>query len=292
MKHDDRNHIDWVDGAKGIAIVCVILEHCLPQQDKIYAAMHIGQAVPIFIFITSYLISTHYHSLKEYFTTTHLKKMLHSVLPPFLMVLFCEVIVYLYHYGEIFSIKSVLIAGGCYGPGSYYLYIYLSLWFLIPFVIELVRHTPLWLSFIIVLTISIGSEYLFTLIEDSRMEKLWRILPIRYFMIVWIGCSYSKLNEIGKKILVFPAVISEIIIVITMYLSNIQYVTPPETQGLLNLRIVPPYWDAYHWYTAFYCYLFIPILQRIRYSETLLWLGKHSWLIFCWQMFAFWSCKL
>lgn len=223
----DSHHIDWVDGAKGIAIVCVILEHCLPQQDKIFAAMHIGQAVPIFIFITAYLTSVHYRSFKEYFTANHLRKMLRSVLPPFLMVLLCEIIVYWYHYGETFTVKSLLISGGCYGPGSYYLYIYLSLWFMLPFIVELVRRTPLWLSFLIMLGISVASEYFFSQITDSRFEKLWRILPVRYFMITWLGCAAIRFSDKVCNLMLVLAVVSGLLIIYTLSLVDAAAIAPP-----------------------------------------------------------------
>ena len=50
-------HIDWIDGAKGVAILSVILLHSLPCLREIGWIWHIGQAVPVFLFITAYLIS-------------------------------------------------------------------------------------------------------------------------------------------------------------------------------------------------------------------------------------------
>lgn len=58
----ETKHIEWIDGAKGIAIICVILLHCLPDLDAIYNVMHIGQTVSVFLFSLP-LILSHSYSL-------------------------------------------------------------------------------------------------------------------------------------------------------------------------------------------------------------------------------------
>ena len=280
---DATKHIEWIDGAKGIAIICVILLHCLPDLDAIYYNMHIGQAVAVFVFITSYLIAIHYKSLKEYFSRKRVIKMLRTMLPPFLIVLACEVLVYYIHFGELFHLKPLLLAGGCFGPGSYYLFLYLSLWVLCPFVTELVRRTPLWISFIIMLAISMASEYAVTLMINkvSHLEALYRLAPIRYLMILWLGAAYPRFNKKENIIFVIAAIISGLILLYAVYITGIQ-----------QLTITPHWWKGSHWYTVLYCFLPVLLLQKVHYSETLQWLGKHSWQIFCFQMFVFWSVSL
>ena len=274
-------HIDWIDGAKGVAIICVILLHCLPDLDAIYYVMHIGQAVSVFVFITSYLIAIHYKSLLEYFSWKRITKMLRTMLPPFLIVLACEVLVNYIHFGEFFHLKSLFLAGGCYGPGSYYLFLYLSLWILCPFVTELVKRTPWWLSFIVMLAISIASEYAVVLMmgKVSHLEALYRLAPIRYLMILWLGAAYPQFTKRMNILFVIVAIFSGVILTETLYVTENQHITPP-------------YWNGRHWYSVLYCFLPVQLLQKVHYSETLLWLGKHSWQIFCFQMFVFWCVMI
>ena len=119
-------HIDRIDGAKGVSIIAVILLHCMPDLDKIYSFLHISQAVPVFVFITAYLLTLHYKSFKEYYRRERLRKMLRRVLPPFLIATLCVSAVHWVHFGALPSVKALVFMGGCLGPGSYYLSIYLS----------------------------------------------------------------------------------------------------------------------------------------------------------------------
>ncbi len=234
----ETQHIDWIDGAKGIAIICVILLHCLPDLDAIYYIMHIGQAVPVFVFITAYLTAIHYKVISEYFTLTRIKNMLRTMLLPFLIVLACEVIVNYIHFGEFFHLKSLLLAGGCYGPGSYYLFLYLSLWILCPLVTELVKRTPLWLSFIVMLAISIASEYAVVLMMGKvSLGALYRLAPIRYLMILWLGAAYPQFNKKEKVLFVIAAIFSGLMILYTLYIAQNQYITitPPIGMGVTGI---------------------------------------------------------
>lgn len=282
MVDKQRYHIEWIDGAKGIAILWVILEHCLPNLDKLCEGMHIGQAVPVFVFITSYLISLHFSTFKEYFTLLRLKKMLLSILPPFLLVLVCEFLFYFIHTGELLPLKTLILAGGCMGPGAYYLHIYIAMWLLLPGLIVLIRKTNIYTSFFLMLFISVACEYFYAMLVDGipYPSRLYRLLPIRYFMVMWMGAAYPKFKDSQKNILVALALISGII----LYMTNYAYDIRP--------FFVPPFWRDYHWYTAFYCFLFILLLKKFSYSETIQWLGKHSWSIMCFQMFVFYMMEL
>lgn len=282
MLGNKDKHIDWIDGAKGIAILCVILEHCLPDMVKICPYLHISQAVPIFVYITAYLLTLHYKSFAEYYRTERIVKMLRTVLPPFLIVMICEQIVSYVHFGELIGFKSVLFNGGCEGPGSYYLSIYLTIWFIMPLVIELVRRIPVWASLLIMLIISVCAEYLFAAVWNvSRMEAIYRLSLFRYLMVVWLGCAYTKFTKTENNILLIVAAIIGILYLLC-YILRIDYA----------LSIVPDYWNSAHWYNVLYVFIPIMILQRVKYNDTMKWIGQHSWLIFCFQMFVFWCVEL
>ena len=279
---EQTQHIDWIDGAKGVAILCVILEHCLPDQEKIYSWLHIGQSVPVFIFITAYLLTLHYKSFAEYYRRERILKMLRTVLPPFLLVMICEQIVSYVHYENLIGLKSLLFSGGCAGPGSYYLSVYLSIWFIMPIMIELVRRIPILVSFFIMLIISVCAEYLFAFVWNiSHIPSIYRLSLARYMMVVWLGCCYTKFTSMEKKILVVFAAITGLLYLLSRVL-NVSY----------TLSIVPDYWNTAHWYNVLYVFIPIMIFQKVKYNETMKWIGQHSWLIFCFQMFVFWCVAL
>lgn len=265
---------------KGVAILSVILLHCLPDLEKIYAFLHLEQAVPVFVFITAYLLTLHYKSFKEYYRKERLWKMMRTVLPPFLMATLCVSVVHMVHFGELPSLKALIFNGGCLGPGSYYLFIYLSIYLLMPFIIEFVRRTQVWCSFVVFLLISIICEYGYARVWNfSHMESLYRLSVARYLMVVWLGCAYTKFSKTGYVITIIVALFCAVL-------------------GILNLKetfiyqIVPDYWNTAHWFNVLYVIIPIELLRRIRYSETMKWIGQHSWLIFCFQMFVFWSVSL
>jgi len=270
----NKEHIDWIDGAKGVAVFAVILLHSLPCLHEVGWMLHIGQAVPVFIFITAYLASTHYKSFCPYFAYARIESMLRRVLLPFLVVLLIQIIACQIS-DSWWSWKSIIKDGGI-GPGSYYVWLFIQIWFLLPFVIELVRRTPIWLSFAIMLVFSIVTEYVFAKLHCEQVEQLYRLLPIRYLMVVYAGCVYKKLTTKQETYFFLLAVISGIAMIMDVYCTDFQ-----------NVMITPPYWDGVHWFTALYVLVPISILQKFHYSEIWRMAGKYSWQIFLLQMMCF-----
>lgn len=274
-------YIDWIDGAKGIAIVSVILLHSLPCLREIGWMWHIGQAVPVFLFITAYLMSLRFESLRTSFTWERLKKMLMNVFVPFLVVLFVQLICLALD-RHCPSVKTLIKNGGI-GPGAYYPWLYLQVWIIVPFIVLLVRKLPIWASALILLIISIAAEYLFVLLQEiEHINDLYQLLPIRYLIVLYIGCIWSILKEKQKCFFYGLACISALLILKDVYCAEYQIFanTPP-------LIITPPFWEGYHWYTAFYVVLPVTLLERIRYAEIWKQAGKYSWYIFLLQMMCF-----
>lgn len=215
-------HIDWIDGAKGVAILSVILLHSLPCLREVGWMWHIGQAVPVFVFITAYLVSVRMESMRAYFTFDRLAKMLKKVFVPFVIVLLAQVGC-LAIAGSFPSIKCIIRDGGI-GPGSYYVWLYLQSWVLIPLIVWLVRKTPVWLSALIMILVSIGAEYSFVPIQDIKfVGEIYRLLPIRYLMVLYLGCIWPMLKDKQKYIFYGLACLSALWILNDVYFAN----TPP-----------------------------------------------------------------
>ena len=215
----ETKHIDWIDGAKGVAILSVILLHSLPCLREIGWIWHIGQAVPVFLFITAYLISIRFESFQSYFTWDRFARMIKRVFVPFVLVLILQVGCLALADKDL-SIKAIIRDGGI-GPGSYYIWLYLQSWILIPFMIWLVRKVPVWASFLIMLAVSAMSEYAFVPIEDIKfVENVYRLMPVRYLIVLYLGSLWSILKDKQKYIFYGLAFVSALLILNDVYLVD------------------------------------------------------------------------
>lgn len=270
-----KNNIEWIDGAKGVAAISVILLHCLPCLKEIGYMLHIGQAVPVFIFISAYLISTHFTTIESYFTIKRFVAKLKKIFVPFSIVtLLCALCMYV---GDYPITLRTIIKGGGIGPGSYYPWIYMQIWFLTPFIVLLIRKTPIFLSLLITIAIAIISEYIFCILENNEFfENIYRMTLSRYIMVLYLGGIWPILNKKGRVFFLFLGVFSTFCILNDCYLHFFDLYS-----------IVPIFWMGYHWYTAFYVILIIVLLERIKYDESIKILGKYCWHIFLFQMFCY-----
>ena len=74
----DRRERDYsIDFVKGVAILFVILLHNMPNE-SIYSIAYIGQAVPLFLLVSSYLTYGGFQrkGFNGYFSARNVKKML------------------------------------------------------------------------------------------------------------------------------------------------------------------------------------------------------------------------
>lgn len=216
---NEIKHINWVDGAKGVAILSVILQHCIPCSYEIGWMWHIGQAVPIFLFITAYLITKRFESFRTYYTWNRFTNMIKKIILPFMIVLLIQIVLLAVVNG-VPSLKTIIKNTGI-GPGSYYPWLYVQVWLIMPLIVVFVRKVPIWLSFLIMLFISIIAEYIFVPIENvEHVEELYRILPARYLMIFYLGCIWPILKDKQKYIFYSLAGISALMILNDLYLPE------------------------------------------------------------------------
>ena len=215
-----KSHIEWIDGAKGVAIISVILLYSLPCLHEIGSIFHIGQAVPIFLFVTAYLTSTRFNAINKYFARERIWKLIKNVLAPFLAVL-CIQIVCLAIDNRLPSFKSILKLGGV-GPGSYYVWLYMLTWVVIvPFIVLMVRRVPMSVSMSIMLLIAIGAEYIFVFLQKiEHIDALYYLLPIRYLMVIYLGCIWSLVDTRQKYILYALACVSGLLIYVDLYVID------------------------------------------------------------------------
>lgn len=137
---DTKDRIQIIDAIKGLAIISVILLHILPGivLNYTYSSFHIGQAVPIFLFISFYLsfkgIKDRGDSLLNYFNKRRIGRLLKQVVFPYFIVVICQMIITLLRSDNALEISDICHRLVGEGPGSYYLWVYLQIWLIIPFV--------------------------------------------------------------------------------------------------------------------------------------------------------------
>lgn len=154
------HHIQYVDSIKGIAIISVIVLHALPRQylEYSFAQLHIWQAVPLFVFVSFFLLfrKMKQTTISHYYTKKSISKLIKRIVIPFLLVqLFF--IAYAIIRQDFTALKAIITHGG-WGMGSYYPYIYLQIWLFAPLLYCLLKKRFGW---IVVFALALGLNALF-----------------------------------------------------------------------------------------------------------------------------------
>ncbi|KAA6318648.1 hypothetical protein EZS27_031368 [termite gut metagenome] len=268
-----------IDFIKGIAILSVIFLHNTPHH-YLFSIAWIGQAVPLFLLVTAYLTYVGFEkkSVDVYFSKKSVKKMANRIFLPFMIVTLIQCMIY-FSFKSNIAIKSIIASGGI-GPGSYYPWLYLQCWIMLPFIIKIVDSISIRKSFILFLVICILLEFMSCSINISGF--LYRLLFYRYLFLLYLGCLIKKLYlKIDMKLTILAA-ISLIFMMIVEY---------------EHLNLEPFFinqWAVYHWVTEFYpllIFLFLVQLYR-KMQDTIITkffiiLGTYSYEIFLCQMFVF-----
>lgn len=274
------NRKGWIDFLKGIAIFLVLLEHSILRSnlDIIHSWFYIGQAVPIFLLITAYLATIKLENVtaKEYFRVDSFLKMFKRVIKPFIVVQFISIIILLLT--NQFDIKKLYFAGG-FGPGSYYPFIYVQAWILLPFLVFILNKLNTTKATILVILISILAEVIYIIFNPYLVP--YRLFVGRYIFLLFLGCMWRK--NVIPKFFYFLAIPSAILV----FLEFHHYFT---NSNLVYNTI----WTGYHWWAYFYTLVFFSLLIYIykRVSEFSLTskikkLGEASYEIFMVQMLIF-----
>lgn len=278
MSHS-LQHLDHVDFIKGIAAISVILLHTLPVNIlyKSLAVYHIWQAVPIFLFITFYLGFRNFEKkgniFKGYYSKKRIKTLFLKLWLPLLILAILEAI-FFYATGDTNNAKSSLL---CYGngPGSYYIWCYMQIWLMMPFIYLVLKRLGILTGGGILLIISILTDYLFERYVGCRHG----FACFRYIFLSVPAYMYVK--GVNNKI-VIPLVLFSVIYLALMLYSKIPVYADP---------ILPNGWEAQTSLGFFYTlFLFIALsqlydkLKASKIKDYITHLGTISWEVFLVQM--------
>ena len=268
---NDGKYIIWIDNTKGIAIILVVLYHCgyLVGKENLQWFQH---AVPLFLFCSAYLLKE--KDIHDYFCRKRMLRLWKRIFCPYLL-LEVFVVALLLLIDNIFNIdfnigvkEFVKLAG--LGPGSYFPVIYIQCWLLIPFLVLLKHRYSFAKGFVVFIVLCAILEFLFLIVCENR-TWLWRLLAIRYLMVLFVAVNYEE--YVRRKILSILLIITSIALaVIDIYIRRF------DDMG----------WDGYHYYTSFYILLLIPLFEKLSFNLLAL-IGRYSYDIFLAQLgyFAF-----
>ena len=186
----DKRERDYsIDFVKGVAILFVILLHNMPNE-SIYSIAYIGQAVPLFLLVSSYLTYGGFQrkGFNGYFSARNVKKMLDRVFLPFFLLIFSQCAIFYLLKGGV-DWQRLYMQGG-FGPGSYYPWIYLQCWLILPFVIFLVNCLSFRRSFVLFVGICALGEW-FTCVFHVP-DNVYKLLFYRYLFLLYLGCVILK----------------------------------------------------------------------------------------------------
>jgi hypothetical protein len=215
------------------------------------------------------------------------------IFAPFILAQIMLIILYMA--SGNFSIKGFL-AGGGIGPGSYYPWIYLQLWFLMPFMFFLVKKNFFAGSLVIIL-VSVIVNIIFSIFSSAdwlqlpfinhkkeAFISLYRLCVNRYLFIYPLIFLLVE-KRIKYNVLLFCGFISAGFMFLTSY-KNIN----------LEPLIFNSGWQVFEFPSAFYTLLVFIFLYKI-YDFTpniikmiLCKIGERSWEIFNFQMIYFTFC--
>lgn len=247
MTFNKTGYDPFIDFLKAYSIICVVIAHILPSEYYKYILFQVwgDMQVPMFV-----LIQVFHAYKKEVRPKLNWSSLLKRIFFPFVAV---QAIITgfkaLTGGGILWS--SLLVSGG-YGPGSYYIWIYLQIAVLLVLIWPWLKRLSLKQALLVFLLISIGFELFFSFI--NLPDRLNRLLCVRYLFLIPLGIVWIENGvELNRKTIVFSvlSIVALLFFVFTKYdLEPFFYNTG---------------WETHRWI----CYFYLPIL--LTYSLHFIW---------------------
>ena len=273
-------HIEEVDFIKGLAAISVILLHTLPVivLKGTFAVFHIWQAVPMFLFISFYLgfknIEKKEYIFKGYYTKDRVQKIFLKIWLPLLLLAALAAIFFLVVGKTNRAIGNLLCYGN--GPGSYYVWLYMQIWLLIPAIYLLIKKLGVAVGGGGILILGVLLDYLW----EKYVGLMVSFSPFRYLFLSVPAFLYLKGFNGNRQT---PLIIISIIYLILITYSNIPLYLDP---------ILPDGWETQtslgYFYTLFLFTLLSKLYTKLKTSKIKQYIkhvGTISWEVFLIQMF-------
>ncbi len=273
-----------IDYIKGICILFVIWTHCMDRKELgIILFPYWGDtAVPIFLIIQVF----HYYKKGIDLRMPDTIKLWKRIIRPFIIMV---ALMFISQFFIYYDITEGAFSPSLYwdkrGPGSYYIFVYLELAFIIPLLSPLFKKHSNKCLFVIFIILSQIIEFITSI--SHCPDFIYRILFIRYIFLVYIGYLLATKGMFINKLSICAIIISIVFIYIFNY-TNIN-LEPVFYTSICNWRIC--HWICYIYIAYFFIWLLKQTYEKI-YRFTMIRtfiedLGKYSFEIFLFQIFYY-----
>ena len=274
----------FIDFLKGICIVLIILNHCIPSELRTQILFPIwgSPAVPIFLMIQVF----HFYKKGIDVAKPDFCKMWKRVVRPFLIVEVIILVILLYCEYPDHTIPSsrdiVYILTG--GPGAYYPWIYIQFALLLPLFRPFVKVRNVY-ALIVFILLSQSAEMICAFI--SMPEWLYRMSFLRYIFLIYLGFLLATQGfTLNRK-----ALLLSIVSVASAFLFS--YSSFDFSPYFYHVKA----WSTCHWICYVYIAFFIILCLKVIYtyinnyvfSAVITQIGKYSYEIYLFQLLYF-SC--
>lgn len=271
---------DKYDFVKGIAISFVILLHTIDRETllSICHIYHIGQAVPLFILVTfvlsfSSLSKREGNEVQYWYSSQRWNTMIRKIWLPY-VILQALFVVMLFVINKPQRLISMIASGGM-GPGSYYPWVYLQFWLIMPFLYHIMRYkNAVYWRGAILLIINEILQLCCTYLDVS--QHFYRLFAGRYLFLAFWGYYFLK-RRINRYMYVLFAAIG---ILYYLSLGKVNYV--PWLYNSWMSQQLPAYF-----YTIVLMKLILELYDKIKgtkFAKLIITLGMYSWHVFLLQM--------
>lgn len=273
-----------IDYIKGLCILFVIWTHCMNRGElsSILFPYWGDTAVPIFIIIQVF----HYYKKGVGVRMPSIPKLWKRILQPYIiMVALMFVTQFFMYYDMTEGTFSPTLYWDKRGPGSYYIFIYLEMAFVIPIYAPLFRKLSTKWLLIIFLILSQLVETVCSLTHCP--DNIYRIIFPRYIFLIFLGYLLAVKGLELNKLTITASIFSMLFIYLFAYLRC-------DMEPIFCTSLV--LWPLCHWIC--YCYIAYFFLAFLKYTYTKLikcyylmscikTIGKYSYEIYLFQIFYY-----
>ena len=284
MKRIEFNKTSYdpqIDYIKGLCILFVILTHCISREELGYMLFPYwgDTAVPIFLIIQVF----HYYKKGVTFRMPSVVKLWKRILRPFfIMIALMFLVQYFIYYDTTEGLFSPSLYWDKRGPGSYYIFIYLELAFVIPLFALLFKKLPVKWLFVIFVIISQIIELIFSVTQCP--DNIYRITFFRYTFLIFIGFLLATKGLELNRFTILGGIISMVFLYLFAY-TEINM----EPLFCTHLSI----WPLCHWVCYIYIAYFFLAILKYTYNKLIICkkflscikiIGKYSYDIYIFQI--------
>lgn len=299
-----KKHLLEIDLIKGIAIISVILTHCLPYNDNfmVLRMLTTSMALPIFILLLGRNMAAsfekhHYLNSDSLNLVSYFKNRIKRFLIPFIPIFFLSLILGLVFYHEVyFGAKTFVGYLPLPGPGDYFITVLLQFIIIFPLLYSLYRRSP---RFTLIGTFALS--FIFELISAklsilNANSYLYYANILRYLFLITLGLwviegfePHKRFRSRQESLIVLMGLVVSTVYLLAFSFFHWQF---PYFNNFWGTEY--PTLGSYLFIMAFYPlaiymleFKFLPSSSNNRVVKFIQYLGKASYHVFLIQILFF-----